>query len=360
MKTPEKIKVLIVGPALPLVGGQSIQASRLLEKIKSDEILDAGFVAINPKFLPSLQKIKYLRTIVTTVAYVFHLLRQIPRYQIIHIFSASFWSFLIAPAPAVIIAKIFGKKVLLNYHSGFAEEHLREWPRTALPLIRRCDLVVTPSRYLVDIFAKFGIDAVPVSNFVGIEDFKFRKRKTLRPVFLSNRNFEDLYNVAGTIDAFAAIQAEYPEAELIIAGDGPLKAEIRGQVKRLGLRNVEFAGQVSEKEMAMLYDRTDIYLNASNVDNMPISILEAYSSGTPVVSTDSGGIPYILEHEVSGLLVSKGDSKSLAEQAMRLLKEPELAANIASNAQKEMEKYSWEGIGADWLRIYKELSDRTR
>lgn len=357
MKSPEKMKVLIVGPALPLVGGQSIQAKNLLEKAKSDANYDVGFVAINPAFLPSLQKIKYVRTVVTTIAYVAALLRNVPKYRIIHVFSASFWSFLLAPAPAIIIAKIFRKKVLLNYHSGFAEEHMRDWPRSALPLIRSCDLVVTPSRYLVDVFAKFGIDAVPVFNFVGTEVFNFRERKPLRPVFLSNRNFEDLYNVAGAIDAFNVIQRQFPEASLIVAGDGPLKSDIHEHVRKLELKNVEFTGQVSEKDMAALYERADIFLNASNVDNMPISILEAFASGTPVVSTDSGGIPYIVEHEVSGLLVPKGDFNALAEQAVRLLNDPELADSIVQNARKEMEKYSWESIGASWLDVYRGLSE---
>jgi glycosyltransferase involved in cell wall biosynthesis len=355
MSRAGKIKVLLVAPGSPMVGGQAVQAQRLLDKFRHVEELEVGFLPINPVFISSLQKIKYVRTVLTSVRYILSLFLTIPKYDVIHVFSASFASFILAPTPAILIAKLFGKKVLLNYRSGFLSQHLEEWPRTSLPIMRRCDEIVTPSRYLVDVFEKFGVKAKPVFNFVGTEKYKFRRREHFEPKFLSNRNFEDLYNVACTIDAFARIQAEYPRASLVIAGDGPLRDELTAKVAKLNLRNVEFVGQVSQDVMADLYDQADIYLNSPNIDNMPNSILEAFASGTAVVSTNAGGIPYIVENGSNGVLVETGDDLALAEAALGLMNEPGLARSMILSGRAEIKKYEWESVRSDWLDVYREL-----
>lgn len=350
------IKVLIVAPALPLVGGQVVQSSRLLENFRAEEDLKVDLLPINPTFFPKLQRIKYVRTFLTQIRYIFDLFRKIPRYDVIHIFSASYFSFLLAPTPAVLIAKLFGKKTILNYRSGEAEDHLKKWRRTAIPTIRLFDKIVMPSGYLVDVFGKFDLKAEAVYNFVKTENYRFRERKPLRPVFLSNRNFEPLYNVGCTLRAFAVIQKKFPEAEIVVAGDGSEREKLHRLAKELNLKNIEFTGRISPQEMPQLYEKADIYLNSPNIDNMPNSIIEAYAAGTPVVSTEAGGIPYILEHEKTGLLVRINDHEKLAAEAVRLLEDEELAQNIIENARRLTGKFSWENARREWLEIYRELA----
>ncbi len=355
---PKKIKVLIVAPALPLIGGQVVQSSRLIENFRSEPNLLVDLQPINPKFFPNLQKINYLRTFLTETKYIFDLLRKVPRYDVIHIFSASYFSFLLAPTPAVLIAKFFRKKTILNYRSGEAQDHLKKWRRTAIPTIRLFDKIVMPSGYLVDVFAKFDLKAEAIYNFVKTENYQFRERKPLRPVFLSNRNFEPLYNVACTLKAFALIQKKFPDAKICVAGDGSERKNLHNLAKELNLKNVEFTGRVSLTEMPKLYDNTDIYLNSPNIDNMPNSIIEAYAAGTPVVSTNAGGIPYILEHEKTGLIVEVNDHENLANQAIRLLENNNLAQAIIKNAHELTAKFSWENARREWLKIYTELAEK--
>lgn len=353
----KSIKILIVAPALPLVGGQVVQSSRLIENFRDEPNLQVDLQPINPKFFPKLQKINYVRTILTETKYIFDLLRKIPRYDVIHIFSASYFSFLLAPTPAVLIAKLFGKKTILNYRSGEARDHLEKWRRTAIPTIRIFDKIVMPSGYLVDVFADFGLKAEAIYNFVKTENYRFRERKPLRPVFLSNRNFEPLYNVACTLKAFALIQKKFPDAEIIVAGDGSQKENLQNLAKELNLKNIEFTGRISPTEMPKLYEKADIYLNSPNIDNMPNSIIEAYAAGTPVVSTNAGGIPYILEHEKTGLLVEINDHENLANRAIELLENDDLAQKIVRNARELTAKFSWENARREWLRIYSELAE---
>src|SRR5258708_2982504 len=187
------LRVLIVAPSFDILGGQAVQAGRLLDRLRQEPGLDVGFLAINPRLpgvLRKLQAIKYVRTIVTSFAYVASLLGRLWKYDVIHIFSASYFSFVLAPTPAILIGKLYRKGLLLNYHSGEAEDHLQRWRGSAIPTIRLVDEVVVPSEYLVRVFADFGLHAKPIYNLIETDTFRFRERRPLRPVFLSNRNFE--------------------------------------------------------------------------------------------------------------------------------------------------------------------------
>jgi glycosyltransferase involved in cell wall biosynthesis len=287
------------------------------------------------------------------------LLARVYRYDVLHIFSASYWSFMLAPTPAILIGKLFGKRTILNYRSGEADDHLVRWRRTAIPTIRLVDRILVPSAYLVDVFAKHGISASYIYNFVDTSRFKFRLRTTPKPVFLSNRNLRPLYNVACTIRAFSIVQQRFPEARLIVAGEGGERPGLENLVVELGLRNVEFIGRVEHDNMHLLYDRADIYLNSSNIDNMPVSIIEAYASGLPLVTTDAGGIPYIVTDEVTGLLVRCNDHEALAAAAIRYLTEEGFAARITVRAHEECQKYSWPNVRGQWVALYKELYSGT-
>jgi glycosyltransferase involved in cell wall biosynthesis len=297
--------------------------------------------------------VKYVRTLVTSVAYVLSLLFRVPRTDVVHAFSASYWSFLLAPVPAMVVARLFRKAVILNYRSGEADDHLTRW-RTAAPLMRLADLIVVPSDYLVDVFARHGLRARAVPNFVEIEQLLYRQRDRVRPEFLSNRNFQAHYNVSCVLRAFGRIQARIPEAKLTVAGDGPLRERLQGEARHLALQNVTFCGAVRPDRMAILYDEADVYLNAPDIDNMPNSILEASACGLPIVSSDAGGIPYIVRHGVTGLLVPRDDDAALATAAMRLLEEPGLASRLVAAARAEvLSRYTWPAVEVGWMDTYR-------
>jgi len=356
------IRVLIVAPSLRILGGQAVQANYLLENLKRERLFEVSFLPHNPRLpgpLRVLQLIKYLRTLVTSLVYCLNLLLQVPKHDVIHVFSASYFSFLLAPTPAILIAKLFGKKTILNYHSGEAEDHLRCWPRTAVPIARLADQLIVPSRYLVEVFSKFGLQAHAVANIIDQEKFKFRERHPLLPLFLSNRNLYPLYNVACILRAFARIQQKFPEAKLMIAGDGSQRPSLEGLAQDLKLRNVDFRGLVAPDKMSQLYDEAHIFLNGSNTDNMPGSILESFASGMPVVSTNAGGIRCIVAHERTGLLVPKNDHEGMAALAVQLLESPDLASRIAHNAHDECSAYIWSAVRERWLGFYTRLAGKT-
>src|SRR6059058_1438417 len=353
------IRVCLVAPSLDILGGQAVQAVRLLQGLRQVPSIAVGFVPINPRLpglLGLLQRVRYVRTAVTWLRYVWTLLRRLATYDVVHVFAASYVSFLLAPTPAVLLAKWCGKRVVLHYHSGEAEDHLERWRWSAIPVVRLADALVVPSGYLVDVFARFGLRARVVANIVDLDQFQFRARRPLRPVFLSNRNFEAHYNVACVLRAFALIQNRYRDARLIVAGDGSQRRRLQCLADELQLVNVAFVGRVSPDHMPSLYAAADVYLNAPDIDNMPGSILEAFASGLPVVTTDAGGIPYIVRDGETGLIVPRGDDHAMAAAALRLLVDPALAERLTAGALEECRhKYAPEAVVREWRSMYEGL-----
>lgn len=353
------LRVLIIAPSFDILGGQTVQAARLLARLREEPSIEAGFLPINPRLpgpLRRLQAIKYLRTIGTSIHYIATLLARIRQYDVIHVFSASYFSFVLAPTPAILVSQLYRKKILLNYHSGEAEDHLTRWRRSAIPTIRLAHEVVVPSDYLVLLFQRFGLKARAIFNIIETRRFRFRERKPLRPVFLSNRNFELHYGVDRVLRAFAIIQQRLPDARLIVVGDGSQRDPLEQLARELKLRNTEFTGQVGHEKIVELYDAADIYLNGSEIDNQPLSILEAFACGLPVVTTDAGGIPFVVTDGETGFLVKRGDYEAIAERALRLLKNQTLAEKIIDHARDECRKYSWEAVREQWLEVYLQLA----
>jgi glycosyltransferase involved in cell wall biosynthesis len=351
--------VCLVAPSRDILGGQAIQAERLLRRLREVSGLEVDLLAVNPR-LPSplrwMQRVKYLRTIVTSLAYVASLLRRVPSYDVVHAFSASYFSYLLAPLPALVVARIYGKRAILNYRSGEADDHLARWRRSAATM-RLAHVIVVPSGYLVDVFGRFGLAARSIANFVEIERIRYRPRVTLHPSFLSNRNLEPMYNVECVIRAFAIVQARVPEATLTIVGEGSERARLERLTAGLGLKAVTFTGKIPPERMAEYYDAADIYLNAPDIDNMPNSVIEAFAAGLPVVTTDAGGIPYIVTNDVTGLMVKRGDHEALAARATDLLETPELASRLAARARAEcMERYVWSAVSGEWSDLYNGLA----
>jgi glycosyltransferase involved in cell wall biosynthesis len=184
---------------------------------------------------------------------------------------------------------------------------------------------------------------------------RFRARRPLRPRLVCTRGFHPYYRVDLVVQAFAQVQRVFPEASLDLAGAGPLEGRIRDLVQQLKLSGVRFLGAVPRGEIGNVYDEADIFVNASSLDNMPVSVLEAFASGTPVVSTAPEGMGYLIDHERTGLLSAPGEAAPLAENILRLLRDEELSSRLAANAYEESSRYRWTAVRERWLAAYRTL-----
>jgi L-malate glycosyltransferase len=353
------IRVLLIAPPLSIVGGQSVQAARLLAEFAREPGVEVSFLPASlPQPLAFLRRVPLVRTAVMMLCFHARLLARIWRTDVLHVFTASYFSFLWVPAPSLALAKLTGRKSILNYRDGRGENHLRDW-KSARALIALADAIVSPSEYLVEVFSRYGLEAQCIPNIIDCHRFRDRQRGPLRPAFLHNRGFEPLYNVPCTLRAFALVQKHYPQASMTLAHDGPGRAGIERLARELSLRNVQFTGHVSQQRMIDLYDQADIYWMSPNLDCMPGSVLEAYAAGLPVIATRTGGIPYMVHDGQTGLLVDRNDHQAMAEAALRLIENADLARTLTANARAELTNYEGARIRRQWLDLYARLTTRS-
>jgi glycosyltransferase involved in cell wall biosynthesis len=346
-------KIALVAPGPEILGGHSVQARALAAALRGDGY-DVAVVRIDPRFprgLGWLRRRRYLRTVLNQALYVPSLLT-LRRADVVHIFSASYWSFLLAPVPAMLAARGLGKRVVLNYHSGEAEDHLGRWGRLVHPWLRLANEIVVPSEYLKDVFARHGYRARVVPNVVDTGRFRYRERMPLRPRLLSTRNLEPYYRVDNTLHAFALLKARYPDATLTVAGFGSEEARLRRLAASLATAGISFVGRVDPGAMPDLCAAADVFVNSSVVDNQPLSVLEAFAAGLPVVSTATGGIAALVRDGVTGLTVPAGDPPAMAKAVTTLLEDPEAARRMARRARREVEAHAWSHVRERWAAVY--------
>jgi len=353
------IKLLIVGPSLrQWLGGQEVQADLLVRSWCDDPEVQVAFVSHNPappRALRWTERVPVVRSAARLPARLVALWRATRQSHVVHIFSASHSSFLVATLPAWCVARLLRRRTLIHYHSPRGPEHVRG-SRLARLVLRSSDAVVVPSKYLAEIFASHAVPTVVVANAIDVVGLPYRDRPVMSPRLVCTRNFEPRYAVDVVVRAFAEVKKELRSARLLLAGRGPEEAMIRALVRDLGLGDVEFCGAVSHDRIGELLNRADVFVNASRIDNQPISILEAFAAGLPLVSTASGGIPYLVDHERTGLLSDVDDIHALARNVRRVISDPALAHRLARNARAELAQYEWPAIRADWLQLYRALA----
>jgi glycosyltransferase involved in cell wall biosynthesis len=346
-RDPAVVALVTVSPGT--TGGQAVQAAALRDALRSEGMV-LRHVPTNPPLPPGLRwlrDVRFVRTLVNEVVYALRL-RELRGADIAVLFSAANWSFLLAPAPAILAARALGCKVVLAYHSGEAEEHLSRFGRIVKPLLRRVDHLVVQSEFLRGIFERHGLSARVVPNVIDLDAFAF-KPPSGGARLVSARSLEPHYGVDDTLRAFALIREAYPQATLTILGTGGQEVELRRLTMRLGVGGVRFLGAVHARAMPRVLADCDIFVNSSWIDNQPVSILEAFAAGLPVVTTPPGGIPELVRNESTGLLVPHGDPHAMAKAVSRLLDSPALAVSLAERARQEVERFSWSQVRGAWL-----------
>ncbi|MBI2827569.1 MAG: glycosyltransferase family 4 protein [Planctomycetia bacterium] len=347
--------VLIVAASLRYVGGQSVMAKRLLEDLRTSG-LRVEFLPVDPRPpwpFSHLDGVKYLRTIVRSFFYVLSLMRTVPRHDVIHVFSASYWSFLISPAPAIFIGRLFRKRVILNYHSGEAADHLRRSGRFTRWLMGLADCLLVQSEYLAGVFRAFGFAVAVIPNHVDLAAMIHRRRSAIVPLVLVPRALEPLYNIPCALRAFQIVQQERPKARMTILGEGSQRQELESMVKEIGLQGVTFTGSVQREQIPRVYDEHDVILNTSSIDNMPVSLLEGLAAGLTIVSTGPGGIPEMIADGLTGHIVAIDDHEAAAARILELAANPAQVARLSGAGRESVRRYTWEAVAPLWKALYR-------
>lgn len=260
--------------------------------------------------------------------------------------TSSFWyAFLVSQ-----LARVFQIKYVPILHGGNLPDRLKKNPRFSKMLFSNAYKNVAPSKYLLHHFDLNGFDnTVFIPNTIEIDNYPFKERKTVAPNLLWVRSFASIYNPNMAIEVFRIIKKKYPEATLCMVGpdkDGSLK-EAKALANRYEL-DITFTGKLSKKEWITLSTSYDIFINTTHFDNTPVSVMEAMALGLPVISTNVGGIPYLLEDNGDALLVDDASTEQMVAAIDRLCNDVVLAATLCKNARKKAESFDWNNVREVW------------
>lgn len=345
----------IVGPLPPPSGGMANQFEQLIRLLQLENMKVENVQTNCPYWPPFVGRIPVVRAVFRLVPYTVNLWKTAGRVSVMHINANSGWAWYLFALPAVIVAHMRETPVVINYHGGNADSFFTNAPGYVLRLLDKTAMRVTPSVFLQKVFSKHGLSAEVIPNIVDLSRFKPKLPRSFStsPHVVITRNLEPIYDIPTAIRAFAEIKKTFVGAKMTVAGSGPELANLQALVLKLQLEgSVHFSGRIDNASIPLLYASADCMINSSTVDNMPISILEAFASGVPVVSTCAGGIPDMVDHGVSGLLVSIGDDEAMARAVLRILLNPNIAAGLSQAGLVEAEKYSWKRVRTLWLDAY--------
>jgi len=351
------LKILLIGEYPPPFAGIGVQTKHLYELFLNNNI-HVNLLSLTQnqsgKF-SFINNIRFLRGGINLIQYFINLIK-IRKSNIVHILASSGLNFYIFSIPALFVSKLLRKKTIIHYHGGGAHDFFRNkrWLLKSSNLF--IDKLVVPSGFLQDVFSKFGYTSTIIPNAINLTTFKFELRTEIRPNILSVRNFTSLYNISCAIRAFKVLHTDIPEARMIIAGDGVEKDKLISLAKELELdKAIEFVGNIPNDMMASLYKKSDILINTSNIDNMPVSILEAQAMGLVVVTTDPGGIPYIIENKINGFTTDINNDKKLGKHLITAVRNQELSISMIVEGRKSISNMDSLKVLQQWIHLYNSI-----
>jgi glycosyltransferase involved in cell wall biosynthesis len=280
--------------------------------------------------------------------------RQRDKYQVaqVDVYSglAFIWAELVCWA-----LRLVRKPYVLTLHGGNLPTFSQIYGKRVRRLLKSSFAVTTPSAYLFEHMRPYCESLVLLPNSLELAAYQFRPRERPAPNLVWLRAFHHIYNPMLAVRITATLAVQFPDVKLTMCGpdkdDGSLEST-KELAFELGVQDrITCHGAIAKSEVPNRLHEGDIFLNTTRVDNTPISVLEAMACGLCIISTNVGGIPYLLKHESDALLVPDDDEVAMAEAVKRLLMEPGLAEKLSHNARRKVEDFDWFNIFPKWEKL---------
>lgn len=276
------------------------------------------------------------------------------KYVIIDTYSTSAFYFAIAVG---LCCRITGKKYMPILHGGNLPHRLDNSEFISRQFFRKAYKIVSPSGYLKHEFEKRGYHGIiEIPNNIEIVDCQFKKRDSFCPKLLWVRSFDKTYNCEMAVEVLKLLLKEYPDAELCMIGpdkDGSMQSTI-DLAKRYGISDrLKITGRLSKSDWHNLAQKYDIFISTTNFDNTPVSVIEAMALGLPVVSTNVGGMPFLIDDGKNGYLVEKNNASAMANCIKNIIRNSAENTQISVQARHKAETFDWQCVKQLWMEIIK-------
>lgn len=252
------------------------------------------------------------------------------------------------------LCRLFRLKYIPILHGGNLPERLERSKVMSNTIFNKAYRNISPSNYLKVAFEKKGYPTVLIPNVLEIEKYSYKPRKIIAPKLLYVRAFAKIYNPTMAVNVLFELKKTFPEAELCMVGpdkDGEL-LKVKKLISELQLDDaITITGVLSKEAWHKLSENYDIFINTTNFDNTPVSLLEAMALGLPIVSTNAGGVPYLIENEKNGILVAKDAASEMTQAITSLIASNEKAQEISKNARAKVEQFGWNFVKHKWFEI---------
>ena len=258
-----------------------------------------------------------------------------------------------------LISKILSLKYIPIIHGGNIDIRIRKSKLMTKFIFNNSDINISPSIYIYNILKDNNFSVKYIPNCINSSLYKFKKRQKIRPRIIWLRSFHEIYNPKMAINVFKIIKSLYSKTKLTMIGpdkDGSLNHCQQLSKKYRIDHNIDFLGYLSKTEWIKIARDHDIFINTSKIDNMPVSVIEMMALGLPIVSTDVGGIPFILEHGKNSLLVKNNDVQNMASQIKYLIDKPYFARQISMRAFEDSKSFSTDLVIPEWSKIINQYS----
>jgi glycosyltransferase involved in cell wall biosynthesis len=330
-------KILFIGSFLSSKDGTLGPAERLVDYLQEDYKTKAC----------SKRKHKLLRyfDILMTTSFA--------EYDIIHVDIFSGQAMIYAYT-AILIAKIRNRKIIANLHGGKLPQVYPGKKKMLDAILKRSVRIITPSELLREFFTKQGFNVKYIPNFIDQNQFPYKqKKRPFHDKILWVRAFSPEYNPCTAIRAIYLLKDRYPDVSLTMIG--PDKGELpscKQLVRDLQITDkVHFMGKVDNEKLSDYFHTHDIFINTPSCESFGLGVLEAVSSGIPVISFNIGEIPLLWKKDEEILLVEERTPQGLANKIDKALSSPEQMGSMALAAKEKANYFTWENLKKRWKEL---------
>ena len=251
------------------------------------------------------------------------------------------------------LCRIVKKPYIPILHGGNLPSRLKTNKFYSKLIFNNAKVNIAPSLYLTNIFREYGHkNVVFIPNAINVEDYPISNRGNNIICLLWVRSFAKIYNPNLAIKVLGNLKNKGYKAELCMIGpDSDGSFELTRQLANKLQLKVKFTGKLTKNEWHKLSEDYNVFINTTNFDNMPVSVVEAMALGLPVVSTNVGGMAYLINNQKDGILVNREDEEAMAKAILELFSNDKLKQTIIQNARKKVENFDWKIVKQQWIRI---------